>query len=314
MNKNWPEKITKHYRQLINWQDKNDPLAKMVCFNPLENEIKKGELVDPIGDHNKEVVPGLIHRYPSSVLALMTADCPQNCRFCFRKNLNFKIDWQQIADYIKTNPQISEVIFSGGDPLILKINQWSTILNRLSRLKQIKSWRIHSRLPVVDPESLSNDFFKLWQKASGNLSLVIHVNHPQEISAKMLKLINKFRQNNWLVFSQTVLLKGVNDNQKILKQLFSKLWQNGIKPYYLHHLDKTKGTNHFRISIDDGLSLYQGLRGQIPGICLPEYVLDLPGGNGKVPVSWLKKIAKRKYQARNFKGKLIAYFDTVDLG
>lgn len=312
MSKKWPQKISRHYRQLIDRSNLNDPLARMLCFNLAEEDIKVGETDDPIGDKQHKVFPGLIHRYPSTVLILTTNRCCQNCRFCFRKNLNqapFKLNWLQIVSYLKNHPKVWEVIFSGGDPLTLDNSEWQQIITELKDISHIKSWRLHSRLPIADPLSLKNDFFKLWSHLDQNLSLVIHTNHPKEISPATIKLVNKFKKNKWAVLSQSVLLKSVNDNQKTLKQLFSKLWQIGIKPYYLHHLDQAKGTSHFRVSIPAGLKLYQRLRGQIPGICLPQYVVDLPGGHGKVPVSWLKKITPRTYQVKNFQNKTVLYKD-----
>ena len=267
---------------------------------------------DPIGDEQNQVLPGLIHRYPRTALILTTNRCCQNCRFCFRKNLNrnnLKLNWPQITSYLTNHPKIWEDIFSGGDPLTLKNPQWQKIITNLKDIPHVESWRIHSRLPIADPLSIKNNFFKPWQRLSQNLSLVIHVNHPREISPAAIQLVNKFKKNKWTILSQSVLLKGVNDNKETLKQLFLKLWQNGIKPYYLHHLDQAKGTSHFRVSISSGLKLYQSLGGQIPGVCLPQYVVDLPGGCGKVPVSWLKKIAPRTYQVENFQGRIITYKD-----
>jgi len=312
MKKKWPQKISRYYRQLIDWKDPHDPLAQMLCFSSAEEDIKEGETDDPIGDNQKQILPGLIHRYPRTVLILTTNHCCQNCRFCFRKNLNrnnLKLNWPQIISYLKNHPQIWEVIFSGGDPLTLNNSQWQEIITKLKDISHLKSWRIHSRLPVADPLLLKNVFFKLWSHLDQNLSLVIHINHPREISPATIKLVDKFKKNKWTILSQSVLLKGVNDDQETLKQLFLKLWQTGVKPYYLHHLDQVKGTSHFRVSISSGLKLYQSLRGQIPGVCLPQYVLDLPGGYGKVPVSWLKKITPNTYQVKNFQGRTIIYQD-----
>jgi len=306
----WPQSIISHYRRLIDPTDSQDPLAKMVFYDSREENIAKTELLDPIGDQKHQVLPCLIHRYPGSVLVLTTPTCPQNCRFCFRRCLppSPPPNWSKISAYIQKHPQIKEIIFSGGDPLTLTNPNWIQIIKNLKPIKHLHFFRLHSRLPIADPQALSPDFFSLWPDDK-NLTLVVHVNHPREISPQTIKLLKTFRQHGWHFLSQTVLLKGVNDNSQVLKKLFLDLWQNGVKPYYLHHLDSVPGTSHFRLSISRGLKLFTGLRGHLPGPALPTYVLDLPGGFGKVPVSWLKKIGPKKYQVKNFQEKTIIYTD-----
>lgn len=306
---NWPELITPFYRTLIDWSDPNDPLKKMVCFDPAENIKRVGDLSDPVGDQAHQVAPGLIHLYPGTALILTTAICPQHCRFCFRRDRQLTPpDWSKIYVYLKKHREISEIVFSGGDPLTLSSASWFVILKKLAPLSHLKTYRLYSRLPVVNPQTLKSSFFKLWPQDK-NLSLVVHLNHPREITPEFLKLLAEFKQHGWFILSQTVLLKGINDNFDTLKELFSVLWQHGIKPYYLYHLDLAPGTGHFRLSIFQGLKLFKSLRGHLPGPAMPLYVLDLPGGFGKVPVSWLKKISPKTYQVANFQGKTATYFD-----
>lgn len=322
-SKRFPVLIPEFYSKLIDWNNPRDPLRKMVEPSSLENSIKKYEKDDPIGDKPKTVVRGLIHRYPDRVLLNLTMACAVHCRFCFRKNLlvgksaQYKPDIGKIISYLKNHKEIWEVIFSGGDPFMIPAKFLDEILLKINKLDHVHVVRFHTRIPVVDPLSLNKNgviglLDRIFNKArpqAKKLIIVIHVNHPKEITEEFRKTICKFEKLGAMVLSQTVLLKGVNDSAKILAELFRKLVASGVKPYYLHHLDIAKGTHYFRVSIEKGKKIFQNLRENLSGICLPEYVVEIPGGMGKIPVFRLNKIGKKNYTATNLEGKKVKYVD-----
>jgi len=301
------------YLDQIDWQNNNDPLKLMVIPHTLETEIKEYEVTDPIGDQPHLATKNLVHRYPDRVLLLLTNNCQINCRFCFRRELTHHStppNLEDIYDYLKSHSEVNEVIFSGGDPLTLSPKYLTTVFEKLKTIPHINKYRFHTRIPVVNPSHIDKkyfDFFKLIYKQK-QLTMVLHINHHQELSVENVKLFKKLRKSA-LLLSQTVLLKGINNDAETLSHLFSNLVENNVKPYYLHHLDLVKGTDHFRISIEEGKQIYQSLRGKISGQSIPEYVLDLPGGKGKVPVMWLKEVETSVYQIKNFKGETITYTD-----
>lgn len=309
----FPMRIPEFYADLINWKDPSDPLRLMVIPSAQERDVKKYELEDPIGDKTHEPVPGLIHRYPDRCLLLFTTHCGVHCRFCFRRDVVGKvrpIDIQGIYKYLVKTPQIREVIFSGGDPATFPPEFFENVLTPLSEISHIKTIRVHTRGFVVDPTTFSQEWLKVFiGNNKSNMTIVLHINHPKEITSELAELVKQLRNSGVQVLSQSVLLKGVNDDKETLLRLFNSLSENGVKPYYLHHLDKAQGTHHFRISIEEGKKLYTSLRGQLSGYKLPEYVVDLPGGDGKVPVMWLTQKEKGVYEVENFEGKLITYID-----
>lgn len=307
--------VPKFYSKLINWNDPKDPLLKMVEFDKRENEIHNYETVDPIGDKPKTVIPGLIHRYPDRVLLNLTQTCAVHCRFCFRKNLlgnkNLKIDFKKIITYLKKHKEIWEVILSGGDPLMIPEKQVKEIFKELGKISHIKNIRIHTRVPVVAPDLVKVSTFAKALPQGKNLTLVVHINHPREITKEFTSIIRKFQKIGAIVLSQTVLLKDVNNKSETLAELFRGLIQSGVKPYYLHHLDIAKGTHHFRVSIEEGKKIFSKLRDNVSGICIPEYVVEIPGGLGKIPVDSLKKTGANTYTAKNFEGKIVKYVDPL---
>jgi lysine 2,3-aminomutase len=311
------------YLDQIDWQNDNDPLKLMVIPNTLETEIKEYEVTDPIGDQPHLATKNLVHRYPDRVLLLLTNNCQINCRFCFRRELTHHStppNLEDIYNYLKSHTAINEVIFSGGDPLTLSAKYLTIVFEKLKTIPHIKKYRFHTRIPIVNPSHITQqylDFFDLISKEK-QLTIVLHVNHVQEITNANIEICKKLRKSA-LLLSQTVLLKNVNDNKETLVELFNKLITLNIKPYYLHHLDQVKGTDYFRISIAEGKRIYQSIQGELSGPAIPRYVLDLPGGKGKVPVMWLeevtsknkakKEVSKKSYQVKNFKGETITYED-----
>ncbi|MBN1374491.1 KamA family radical SAM protein [Candidatus Dojkabacteria bacterium] len=306
--------IPKHYSSLIDPTNPNDPLRLMAVPSKHERNIKPYELTDPIGDNFKSPIPGLIHRYPNRILLLTTDKCAIHCRFCFRKhNLeSTHTDPKKVKAYLSKHQEVNEVILSGGDPLA-DLPALFSYLSTLNAQNTVKLVRIHTRVPVAAPKLITAGVIAKLAKIQRKkqVIIVVHVNHPREISKKTITLTKKLQSFGILMLSQTVLLKGVNDTLKTLPMLFTNLVQIGIKPYYLHHLDKAKGTHHFRVSIKTGLKLYKSLRGNLSGIAIPTYVLDLPGGYGKVPVDWLKEVSPGRYKVKTFEGKIVYYVDPV---
>lgn len=310
----WPIRIPTHYADLIDWRDPHDPLRLMVLPHPAETQSHTYEVADPISDQTHEAVPGLIHRYPDRVLLLLTTHCLVHCRFCFRKEVVGKVrpvEFIRIKEYLISHPEVQEVIFSGGDPFTFPAGFLETVHQQLQAAQQIKIWRFHTRVPVVDPQSVSPD----WLNSLTNLTkqaqvvVVTHINHPRELTPTTKHLFHQLQQRGVRLLSQTVLLKGVNDQPEILAELFRQLLAAGVKPYYLHHLDRAYGTHHFRVSISQGKALVRQLRGTLSGLAQPSYVLDLPGGHGKVPVEWLIETTPGVYQVSTFAGQTVVYPD-----
>ncbi len=257
-----------------------------------ELNILDSELEDPIGDDAHSPVYGLVHRYENRVLIKLLAVCPVYCRFCFRREtvgrgkdrpLDEK-DINNIINYIEKHPEINEVILTGGDPLIASPRRIKSLCEKLSRTR-IKILRIHTRVPFASPELINSEMIEALKSANKPIYLVFHTNHSNEFNEATINAIKLLRDNNIEILSQTVLLKGINADIATLKELMETLIYNGIKPYYLHHPDLAKGTSHFRISLKSGMEIYRSLSKAITGIALPHYILDIPGGFGKVPIN-----------------------------
>jgi lysine 2,3-aminomutase len=265
-------------------------------FLPDRRELIAGpdETADPIGDERHEVLPGVVHRYPDRVLFKLTHACPVYCRFCFRREMvgpggdtmlkGDRLD--RAVAYVAERPAIFEVILTGGDPLILDPDRIRDITERLARLPHVASLRWHTRVPVVDPERITPELVKALRAGGPDQAVYIglHTNHVQELTPSARAAIARLVDSGLVLASQTVLLKGINDNASALETLFRALVSLRVRPYYLHHPDRAPGTSHFRVSIAEGQALMAQLRGRLSGLALPTYVLDIPGGVAKVPV------------------------------
>lgn len=263
-------------------------------FVPSLDEIASPEkgLEDPIGDRDYQRAPQLIHRYSSRALFTPTSVCPVLCRYCFRKNeLSpndeiFSAEFGETLRYLESHPEVNEVIFTGGDPLTLSNEKIDFYLEAFAKISHIKDIRFHSRYPVILPERLDEGFHQLVRKFSARfrtLTLAIHANHRDEFDAKSDEAIRKLQELPLQVLSQTVLLKGVNDETRILKDLIEHFLDLKIRPYYLHHPDQVKGATHFMLGLEEGRRIYGALRSLLPGWAIPQYVIDVPGGEGKIP-------------------------------
>ncbi|PCD76056.1 lysine-2,3-aminomutase-like protein [Pseudothioclava arenosa] len=269
----------------------DDPVAAQFLPSEAEAETRPEELLDPIGDDAHAPVPGLTHRYPDRVILHLTKTCDVYCRFCFRRETVGETgalpepDLVAALDYIAATPAIREAILTGGDPLTLSARRIAMVIGRLSQIAHLDQIRIHTRVPVVAPARITSALIAALRAARPALWIVLHTNHAQELTPEARAAISALVDAGVPMLSQSVLLRGINDTPEALSDLFRALGALRVKPYYLHHCDLARGTHHFRTTIDEGRALMAALRGRISGVLLPTYVLDIPGGYGKVPIS-----------------------------
>ena len=284
--------ITPAIAALIDLTDPDDPIARQFVPTTMELATTPDERADPIGDLTHSPVEGIVHRYPDRVLLKAVHVCPVYCRFCFRREMvgptglgTLTADELDAAlGYIVDHSEIWEVILTGGDPLVLSPRRLTQIMERLAGIAHVKIVRFHTRVPVVEPERV-NDAMVAALKASGKTTyLAVHANHPREFSQGARAAIGRLADGGIVLISQSVLLRGVNDDVETLASLMKAFVENRVKPYYLHHPDLAPGTSHFRVSIEEGQRLVTALRGRISGLAQPTYVLDIPGGHGKADI------------------------------
>ncbi len=261
-------------------------------FYPHADELIDQGYLDPIGDKTYHVAPQLIHRYPNRVLFTATSICPVHCRYCFRKNeLSpndeiFGQDFEKTIQYLASHPEISEVIFTGGDPLTLTDHKLDKFLSAFAAIPHIKDIRFHSRYPVILPERIDEEFLSLlnkWAKHFRTVSLAVHANHVKEFSCQAKSALRLLASSRAQILSQTVLLKGINDSTVALTSLMELFVDHKVRPYYLHHPDQVRGGMHFYLPLEEGRKIYHSLRKTLPGWAIPQYVIDVPGGHGKLP-------------------------------
>ncbi|MFH1157303.1 MAG: lysine-2,3-aminomutase-like protein [Pseudomonadota bacterium] len=306
--------VTDAVMETINHDDPDDPIARQYMPSAEELTISPQERKDPIGDAAHSPVKGIVHRYPDRVLLMPVHACPVYCRFCFRREkvgpdgaaLSPK-ELETALEYIRNAPQIWEVILSGGDPLMLSPRRLAALMRELEKIDHVKVIRFHTRVPVADPSRVTPELVAALDSEKA-VYVVVHCNHARELTDKVRAATRMLVKAGIPLLSQTTLLKGVNDSTEALEDLFRTLTAMRIKPYQLHHLDSAPGTGHFRLSIDEGRALTSALRGRLSGIALAEYMLDIPGGFGKVPAgeSWIEKKDGR-YVAIDCKGGRHAY-------
>lgn len=310
-----PVRVPRYYLDLIDWSDPDDPLRRQVLPLSAEEEVLPDDLRDPIGDDRHSPVPGIVHRYPDRVLLLLTATCAVHCRFCFRREFIGQPtrtlrpeQFEAALGYIVDHPEIWEVILSGGDPLVFPDRYLQSVFQRLRAIPHVKIIRVHSRVPAIFPGRITTAFATLARRYAP-FYLIVHVNHPREVTLEFVEHVGELIDRGVPVLSQSVLLRGVNDEVRVLAALFKRLVEARVKPYYLHQLDRAPGTNHFRVPIQDGLRLMEGLRGHLSGLCLPTYMLDIPGGPGKVPLTprYVHLRTDRLYDVVNHRGERFTY-------
>jgi len=309
--------ITPALASLIDPGDPDDPIARQFVPDPSELVLTPEERADPIGDGAHSPVQGIVHRYPDRVLLKAVHVCPVYCRFCFRRETVGPDGLGTLSaealgralDYIASRPEIWEVILTGGDPLVLSPRRLRRIMAGLATVDHIKVVRFHTRVPVVDPVRIDGKMIEAL-RASGKATYVaLHANHPRELTPEARAACARIVDAGIPMVSQSVLLRGVNDDPDTLGALMRAFVETRIKPYYLHHADLAPGTARFRTSIAEGQTLVAGLRGRLSGLCQPTYVLDLPGGYGKVPIgpSCIEAVSESRYVLEDFTGERHAY-------
>jgi EF-P beta-lysylation protein EpmB len=283
-------RVTRYFASLMEKGNAHDPLLLQVLPDARELQLVDGYSKDAVGDHQSMPVPGLIHKYHGRVLLTLTGACAIHCRYCFRRHFPYSesgVDYHidgQVMQYLSANPQVSEVILSGGDPLMVSDQKLANLIANLNLIPHIRTLRIHSRLLSVLPERINESLIEVLQQFHGQLVFVTHINHPNEISALNQAAFLLLSQRGYKVFNQSVLLKGVNNSSKILAELSNKLFESHIIPYYLHRLDKVQGAAHFAISPRESCEIYSRLRKCLPGYLLPLMVEEIAGQSSKTPV------------------------------
>jgi len=283
--------ITPEIAALIDRADPDDRIARQFVPDIAELTTSPDERADPIGDDAHSPVEGIVHRYPDRVLLKLVNVCAVYCRFCFRREMvgpgkqmlsPGKLD--AVLAYIAAHPQIWEVILTGGDPLVLSARRLGEVVRRIAAIGHVKIVRLHTRLPVVSPEKITPALVRALKAPGKTTYVALHANHPRELTPAVRAACARIVDGGIPMVSQSVLLRGVNDDAATLEALMRAFVECRIKPYYLHHADLAPGTSHFRTTIEDGQALMRALRGRVSGLAQPTYVLDIPGGYGKVPV------------------------------
>jgi lysine 2,3-aminomutase len=294
--------LTNEMAELIDPADPADPIAAQFVPSAAELDVADEERADPIGDERWSPVPGVVHRYPDRVLLKPSLVCPVYCRFCFRREqIGAKgsvLDREALDRayaYIREHPEIWEVVVTGGDPFLLTPRRIAAIVAVLSAIAHVQVIRFHTRVPIVDPRRVGAALVQALDtdKAGTDKAVyvVVHANHPRELTDAARAAVRRLTRGGIPVLSQSVLLRGVNDDATVLEALFRGLVAMRVKPYYLHHPDLARGTGQFRGDIAEGQALMRELRRRASGLCQPTYVLDIPGGHGKVPIGpcWLHR-------------------------
>jgi lysine 2,3-aminomutase len=290
-----PFRIPKYYLDLM---EKDNPLCSIRKQSvPSREELTGNGDPDPLNEKNISLTPSFFKRYQNRGVFLASSDCAMYCRFCNRRRLigkkwDARLYWEDTFQYLEKDREIHEVIVSGGDPFMLSADELDYVLSRLRCIRRIKTIRISTRMPVVYPEGLQQGHFDALKKSSP-LWIVIHINHPREVSKYFIETVNRLRDAGNIIISQTVLLRGVNDCPHILAGLFESLVYCGVKPYYLFQLDEVRGAGHFKVKLKKGIEIMRFLRANVSGLAMPQYALDITGGLGKVALDY-KYVRKRK--------------------
>ena len=284
--------VTPDMAALMAGKGPTDPIALQFLPDIRELDSRPGERADPIGDDAHSPVTGIVHRYPDRVLLKLVHVCPVYCRFCFRREMvgpkgRGGLDAAELGAalaYIAARPEIFEVILTGGDPFVLSARRAREVTRALAAIPHVKVIRWHTRVPVVAPERVTAEFARALRAPGKAVYVAVHANHAREFTPAAEQALARLADAGIALVSQSVLLRGVNDDAATLADLMRAFLANRVKPYYLHHPDMAPGTAHFRLSIAEGQALMRALRGRLSGLAQPTYVLDIPGGEGKVPV------------------------------
>lgn len=312
----FPFSITPYYLSLIDLNDVNDPIRKAVVPRVDEKVFTVGESTDPLKEENSSPVKSLVHRYPDRALFLVTDFCSVYCRYCTRSRLvgghgnSTRTNWDEAFKYLEEHKEIRDVIISGGDPLTLGDDSLEELIKRFRLISHIEMLRIGTKVPFVLPQRITPKLIKIL-KGFKPLYINIHATHPNEFSESSIQACERLADAAIVLGSQTVLLKGVNDSVETMKELFHKLLKVRVKPYYLFQCDPIVGSNHFRTTVAKGKEIMEGLYGHTSGLAIPRYVIDTPGGGGKVPINPEYELSKDSegYHLRNYENLTFTYPD-----
>jgi lysine 2,3-aminomutase len=307
--------ITPHFFNLIDRDDPNCPIRKQVIPSGMEMLVSEEEMLDSLGEDSHSPVPGLIHRYPDRVLLLVTDRCAAYCRYCTRSRLvsnaqdyNFHPELEQALRYLERHEEVRDVLISGGDPLLLSDKKIDQLLSRLRAIPHIEFIRIGSRIPVFLPQRVTPGLCEIF-KRHGPIWMSIHVNHPRECTAELKDACERLSLAGVPLGNQSVLLRGINDDPDVMKALMHRLLRMRVRPYYLYQMDLITGGSHFKVDVLKGLEIIRSLRGHTTGYAVPQYVIDAPGGGGKVPLNpdYVEEVTDEGILMRNYEGRLYRY-------
>jgi lysine 2,3-aminomutase len=318
-HKKLPLRITPYYASLIQGKSAEYPIVKAVVPSIKELNVSLGEQSDPLYEELCSPVPNIVHRYPDRVLFLATGFCSTYCRYCTRSHLLVKDKmhygknaWQQAIEYVREHNEITDVLISGGDPFTMPHAHLEYLLDTLRKISHIQIIRIGTKVPVVLPQRITNSFVNMLKKFHP-LFISIHFMHPDELTPEVHEACTKLANAGIPLGSQTVLLKDINDNVPVMTKLMKGLLQIRVRPYYIYQCDPILGSGHFRTPVAKGLEIIKGLRGFISGYAIPHYVIDAPGGGGKIPLlpDYCKGYENNNIVLQNYEGKTFYYPDII---
>jgi lysine 2,3-aminomutase len=307
--------VTPYFASLMDPINPNCPIRRQAIPRIEEIHLSKNEMVDPLGEDNHSPVPGLVHRYPDRVLLLVTDQCAVYCRYCTRRRLVGSSErsisqgnFEEVLKYLKGHRKVRDVLLSGGDPLLLENERLEEMLSRLRALPHIELLRIGTRVPVTLPQRVTGGLVRMLKKYHP-LMISIHFTHPKEITDRVKRACSELADGGIPLGSQTVLLKGINDKPYIMKKLVHELLKIRVRPYYIYQCDLAMGTEHFRTSLATGIQIMEKLRGHTTGYAVPTYVVDAPGGGGKIPLQpdYVVSKGRGKVVLRNYEGRIFNY-------
>jgi lysine 2,3-aminomutase len=313
--------ITPHYFNLIDRDNPDCPIRRQVIPRIEEGWTAPEELADPCGEDSHMPVPGLVHRYPDRVLFLVTDRCASYCRYCTRSRVvsgvgeqHLETQWEPAFRYLEQHTEIRDVLLSGGDPLLFSDDRLDKILTRLRAIPHIQFLRIGSRIPIFLPQRITPELCAMLSKHHP-LFISIHTNHPRELTSEVRDALARLANAGVPLGNQSVLLRGVNDHVDIQKALVHKLLMCRVRPYYLYQCDLINGSSHLRTSVSEGISIIEGLRGHTTGYAIPQFVIDGPGGGGKIPLNpnYLVDSGNGRVTLRNYENELFDYPDPTPI-
>jgi lysine 2,3-aminomutase len=307
--------ITPYFFNLIDRSDPSCPIRRQVIPRAGEMRVAAEEMLDPVGEDGHSPVPGLVHRYPDRVLFLVTDRCAAYCRYCTRSRLvsnaqdyNFHPEFERGLEYIESHPEVRDVLLSGGDPLLLSDKKLDYLLGRLRAIPHVEFIRIGSRIPIFLPQRITPELCEIFRK-HGPIWMSIHTNHPRECTQAVKDACERLSFAGVPLGNQSVLLKDVNDDADVMLALVHRLLRMRVRPYYIYQCDLITGSAHLRASVCKGIEIMKKLRGHTTGYAVPQFVIDAPGGGGKVPINpqYITKIDDEAIHFKNFEGKLYRY-------